>query len=670
MIGGRVIAPEGFLCLSKGAVYHFLQSDSARNRVRLILFADDGNDVSAQLVTISAVEFEEALENDLLICDNSSGIYPPWLEPVQGVAIPHLESLRRSKKESYDQKVDRRYMAIAELVSRFLEILASDNPNAIINAHAKSQRPQQNAGRLRFWFYSYIIFGHNKWALLPKFHRIGGWNRGDPSRVRKLGRPSSKGRKFGYPVTADMKEKILSGFLKFKSSYKTQESLYNVVLTREFKCVVHIKKDGTRVFGHPEGQPFPSQVQFKYWLKKMISPDALARELKGAHKKRAQSGSQGSFSERLTNVNQRVEFDGYYISEKLTGLTEGSAVDSFCVVRAVCGLSGAVVGIGFSEGKENMAAYRMALFSMAVDKVRFGELFGMEIKPGEWPCVGLSGGVVFDRGPGAGLKCEPEINWLGSFELTPVYSGQSKATVESSHPRDKKSFEQPTYFHSKLNFVEMAKREIFQVLWDNHTSDAGRRMSEEMLLTGFKPTPHNIWNYLDSRCRNSSIGMPFDTAVRTFLTQHSAMIQKDAVYFYGRKYRSQALMNTRVFDRVARNGAIKITAFAMTMCVRHIWVEVEGVLFELDIVRSASTLPGSIDISLQDLKEIDTMRRAGAAALREERPAMQQEYIDRFNRNTGEEWGSGVRKLGRAGKGAPAQRDIADYNRFRGQRNE
>ena len=670
MIGARVIAPMGFLCLSKGTVYHFLQSDSARNRVRLILFANDGRNISAHLITITTIEFEDALEHGLLICENPDGLYPPWLEPVQGVAVPHLESRRKSTKESYDQKVDRRYMAIAELAVRYAEILASDDPNGVINAHAKRQRPQQNAGRLRFWFYSYIIFGHNKWALLPKFHRIGGWNREDPSRVRKLGRPSPKGRKFGYPVTTDMKEKILSGFLKFKSSYKTQENLYNVVLTREFKCVVHTKKDGTRVFAHPEGQPFPSPVQFKYWLKKMTNPDALARELRGAHKKRGQSGSQGSFAERLSNVNQRVEFDGYYISEKLSGLTEGSAVDSFCVVRAVCGLSGAVVGIGFSEGKENMAAYRMALFSMAMDKVKFGELFGMEIKPGEWPCIGLSGSVVFDRGPGAGLKCEPEINWLGSFELTPVYSGQSKATVESSHPRDKKSLEQPTYFHSKLNVVQMAKREILQVLWDNHTSDAGRRMTEEMLLTGFKPTPHNIWTFLDSRCRNSSIGMPFDTAVRTFLTQHSAMIHRDAVYFYGRKYRSQALMNTRIFDRVARHGAIKITAFALTMCVRHIWVEVDGVLFELDFIRSASTLPGSIDISLQDLKEIDVQRRAGAAALREERPAIQQDYMERFNRNTGEEWGGGERKLGRAVKGASTQRDIADYNRFRGQRNE
>ncbi|CAG8870741.1 transposase [Pseudomonas fluorescens] len=670
IIGARVIAPEGFQSLLKGLTYHFLQSDSARNRARLVLFAEDGSDISADLITLTRIDFEAALEGGALIevCDGEA--YPPWLSHIQGISISHLESRRIYTKESYDQKVNRRYMAIAELVDRYQEILAADNPSAIINAHAKSQRPQQNSRRLRFWFYSYIVFGHNKWALLPRLHRIGGWSKEKPVGSRKLGRPARAGKKYGFPVTEEMKHMIISGFVKFKSAYTTQNKLYGDVLTKVFGCVVTTKKDGTRIYTHPAGKPFPSFDQFVYWVRKLISSAALARELKGASKARAQSGSEGSFAEQLSNLNQVVEFDGYNISEKLSGLTEGSAVDSFCVVRAVCGLSGAVVGIGFSEGKENMEAYRMALFSMAIDKVKFGELFGVQIKLGEWPCVGLSSNLIFDRGPGSNFECEAEISWLGTFELTPTHSGQSKATVESSHPREKQNRDQPTYYHSSLNFVEMSRREIYQVLIDNDTSDASRRMTEEMLLVGFTPTPRNIWRYLDDRGRNSSISKPFDEAVRTFLTKHPATIQKDAVYFYGRRYRSQALVNTRVFDRVARKGAIPTSVYAMTMCVRHIWIELDGALFELDFVRSASTLEGSIDISLQELKEIDGKRRSAVAALRDEKSAIQQDYMERFRRDTGKEWDSGQRITGRAAKGAAAQRDIADYNRFRGKRHE
>lgn len=664
MVGARIVAPQGYKCFEQGQNYHFLNSDSNRNRVRLVVFINESADLSAELITVTRIDFEDGLEQGLLL-ENGHDDYPPWLGPIQGYSVPHLESRRISKKESYGQKVDRRYMAISELVVRHRNILNSDNPNAIINAHAKNYKPQQNARRLRLCFYSYIVFGFNKWVLMPPLHRIGGWNRENHTHARKLGRPSPKGRKAGYPCTAEMKEKILSGFLRFRTAYGTQERLYSDVLTKEFGCTVVTKGD-SKTFSHPGGQPFPSFPQFRYWVSQLVSPKALAHELKGAHRARAQSGSEGSFAESLTNLNQRVEFDGYYISEKLSGITEGSAVDSFCVVRAVCGLSGAVVGIGFSEGRENMDAYKMALFSMAVDKVKFGELFGLEIKPGEWPSIGLSGNVVFDRGPGATYDCAPQINWLGSVELTPSFSGQSKATVESSHPRDKKTLDQPTYVHSRLNFVQMARREIIRVLSDNHSSDAATRMTEEMLLIGFRPTPLNIWNYLDSRGRNSSIGMPYNQAVRSFLTEHPATIHKDAVYFYGRKYRSQALINTRIFDRVARNGAISVSAFVLTMCVRHIWVEVEGLLYELDFVRAASTPEGSIDISLHDLKEIDKMRREGAADLRYERPAIQQDFRERFERDTGEEWDSGQRKLGRPAKGGAALRDTADFNRFRG----
>lgn len=663
MIGARIIALEGFQCLAKGVVYHFLHSDSDSNRVKLVHFNYASADITADLLMLPQNIFEEALENKALVEDGRDD-YPPWLKNIQGYSISFLEDRRSSTKENYNQKVDRRFMAISELVGKYREILSSDNPGAIINRHAKSQRPQQNAIRLRLWFYSYIVFGFNKWALMPLLHRIGGWNREENSSA-KHGRPHRKGQRYGYNCSPVMKEKILNGLLAYKDTAGTKAKLYSDILVKKFGCEIKVVK-GVKTFVQPNGEPFPSFGQMKYWAKKMIGPKNLALELNGKHKTRSQSGSAGSFAERLSNLCQRVEFDGYYISEKMSGITEGSAVDGFCVVRAVCGLSGAVVDIGFAEGRETMEAYKMALFSMALDKVKFCELFGLNVSSEEWPCYGLAGGVIFDRGSGATYGSEPEINWLGSIELTPTFSGQSKATVESSHPRDKKSLEQPTYFHSKLNFVLMARREILQVLADNQSSDASGRITEEMIINRVKPTPHGIWNFLDSRGRNSSIAMPFDEAVRTFLTEHPVTIRKDAVYFYGRKYRSAALIDTHVFDRVARSGSIKTTVFAITMCVRHIWIELDGLLYELDFMSTAATPEGTVDISLSVLKEIDKIRREAATDHRDEIPAIQQEYRDRFKKDTGVESDSGQRKKGRPTKDGAARRDIDDFNRFRG----
>lgn len=664
--GSRVIAPEGFLNLEQGTVYHFLVSDGGRNRVRLIEFRDDGKRIETHLIQLSRIDFEEAVENGWLLEDGQADSTPPWLRPVEGVAIDHLENRRASRKQSYEQRVNKRFTAISSLVKRQSEVLASDDPDAFINAHAKALRPHQNAARIRLWFYSYVVFGQSKWSLLPALHRIGAWNREGPGRKNKLGRPSRKGKRHGYRCDAEMQQKILDGFLKHKSAHRTQNKIYRAILTQNFGCVAVDPNSRKLEFKHPKGKPFPSFAQFRYWISKLISPKSLRVALKGAHGARAISGSEGSFSDSLINVNQRVEFDGYYISEKISGLTEGSAVDSFCVVRAVCVLSGMVLGIGFSEGKENMAAYRMAIYSMACDKVKFCEQFGIEITADQWPSAGLSGGFVFDRGPAAGYEAEPEINWLRSVELTPIYSGQSKATVESSHPRDKQTAGQPTYFHSRLDFVQMAKREILQVLKDNHTSDAGKRMDEEMILAGIRPTPHDIYCYWSMRGRDSSIGVPLDAAVRQFLEVRPAAIRRDGVYLYGRKYRSRALEETGIFDLVARQGVISTSAYVLVMCVRHIWIEVKGILYELDFVRTARTALGTIDISLRDLEEIDQIRRHGAADLRDERPAHEQHFEDMFQQNTGVDWDAGERKVGRASKGGSALRDTGDYNRLRG----
>ena len=85
--GSRIIAPEGFLNLVQGAVYHFLVSDGRRNRVRLIEFKDNGKSISTHPVQLSRIYFEEAVENGWLLEDGEANSSPPWLIPIEGVAI-------------------------------------------------------------------------------------------------------------------------------------------------------------------------------------------------------------------------------------------------------------------------------------------------------------------------------------------------------------------------------------------------------------------------------------------------------------------------------------------------------------------------------------------------------------------------------------------------------
>lgn len=670
--GSKLAAPEGFRGLPKDNEYFFLASDGMANRVRLVFFDDEGT--TARLITLSRPEFEYALINgDLVETGRESA--PPWLREINGVSIDHLEQTRVRPKESYDQKVNKRYLAIAELVVRAEEILASDNPEAVINAHAKDQSPVQNAARLRLWFFTYLVFGRTKWSLMPKLRSIGTGEREQSKDGKVLGRPPIDGRKCRFPATVEMKASILEGFTKYNDSNKTDIEIYGEVVIRQFGCRTMKNAKGNVQFYHPEGKPFPTWGQYNYWLGIMLGGKSYNKARRGPSGARAKAGFIGSFSDELLNVNQLVEFDGYYPKEKISGMLEGAASDAGCIVRGVCPLSSEVVALGFSEHKENMEGYRMALFCAAVGGVKYASLFGLTIKEDEWPSIGLPQNVVFDRGPGSTMGVpvrseavprEEMMDWLSRIELTPTHSGQSKASVESSHPRTKSNNDQPTHFHSALNFVELCKRHILQVVYENKKSNAADKMIDDMKRVGFKPSPNNIFRYYDSVGRNSATNVSFEYAVRKFLTPHPALIKRGGVYFYGRKYNSPKLIETQVFDRIATNGQIRVTAYVMVMCVRHIWMELEGILYELDFVRPASVHPDSVDISLSDLQTLDANLIRGGAQQREEQAALTQERNNRFFEATGKSWGSGTRKLGRPAKGDAAERDNADYKRTMG----
>jgi hypothetical protein len=665
IIGDKLYAPDGFRNLKNSTSYHFLSSNAVTNRVRLVWFSESQYEVSAVVETLSRDEFENALEDGSIKPDVNMDNFPFWLETIKGINHDFLENNRSNPLESYSAKITRRFNMISELLEQESLILNADDPDRIINAYVKTLTPKQSAKRVRAWFYIYIIFGRNRWALLPRFHKIGRWERERVAKSQKLGRHSKYGRGSGYSVDAEMKMLMVDGFVSHKKE-KVWWKIYNKVLVSSFECRVVKNIDCRAEFYQPEGKPYPTFNQFIYWVKKLTAPEKLAVELKGRNHARSQSGSTGSFAEMLTNLNQKVEFDGFYFVEKLSGINEGSSVDGFCVVRATCVLSGAIVGVGFAKGRESEEAYRMALFSMAIDKTKYGELFGIDIEEHEWPCRGLPANVIFDRGPAAGFDVGKEVRWLGALELTPTNSGQSKATVESSHPRKPRRSEMPSYFHSSHDFVRMSKRQIYQVLVDNQTSDASSRMTDDMLRARFTATPNNIWLYLDSRARNSGYSIPFEEAVRRFLTEYPVSIERDGVYFFKRKFSSPEFAATGAYDKAARGGQIKIKAYAMTMCVRHIWAEYKGKLYELFYHANVSVPEGTADISLYDLIELAELSKETRALGQDEQLAIQQYYRQRFLDNTSSEWDAGAQKSGKPKKDGASQRDNADYKRLTG----
>lgn len=659
--GSRLVVPDGFRGLSMDVVYYVLFNSPALNITRLVFFIDEGKRVTAHSLSIPSDEFESALIDGAIVDTGEVDFCPPWLLPFRGQLIENIEDRRKSHKRSYTEIVDQRYLTIAELVADSERIISSNDPNTDINRHARNFSPRQNTPRVRLWFYTYLTFGMSRWSLLPLYNRIGRWDRHAHPNQKKPGRPSCDGKRSGFVMTKKMEDECWDGYQELRQTAWTLDKKYRETIKKKFKCTSIRKGKNDFFFIQPQGLPFPSRWQFEYAIKKRSTRKQRRVGSIGVKRTKAVSGAAGSFAEMLTNLNQQVEFDGYNITEKLTGLTEGSAADGFCVVRAVCGLTGMVVGIGFSHGAENLEAYRMALFCMALDKRKFAELFGIYIEREEWPCIGLPMNLTFDRGPAACFDTEPEISWMTRLDLTPIYSGQSKATVESSHPRNKHKSDEPEYFHSALNYVEMAKREIRQVLKDNSTSNAEKRITEEMIIEGVEPSPLGMWDYLDSRFRNNGIAMSFEDAVRNFLPKHDATIKSDGVYLHGRKFRSPKFDETGAYDLVASDQVIHTTAYALNMCVRHIWIEYAGHLYELDFVRTALHSENAAEISLRELKELEKIASTARAKLAEKSLALAQYHEDRHEEDTGKRWNAGKHRRGKPKNNAATARDREDH---------
>lgn len=664
-IGDQLVVKTKYCGLLKGVDYYFLCSNSESKKVRLVIFQAFKSGYTVQLISIPRDDFEEGLVEGKIIHAKVQRKFPIWLSGLEGVDLTFVEQLRRSASKSYFEYVQERYSIIYEAIRKREEILRSDDLVRVLNKLASQPGRRQNPGRFKLWFFVYTLFGDNIWSLLPPFHNIGKWDREALGQTSRFGRRDLEGDPAQFNVDSEMKNKIRSGFSKYADPHETRMETYRAVIVNEFGCKSIFDQNGNIRFIHPSSKPFPSLDQFNYWVGKIFHAKDVREVIKGKYSARSQSGHIGRFTEGLSSVYEKVEFDGYYFNDKATALDGVTPISGYCVVRGVCGLSGAVLGVGFARGAENLEAYKMALFSMAINKAKFLSLFGYKTRLA-WPCEGLGPDVITDRGPGATLDVESEINWLSSFELTPSASGQSKATVEASHDRKKKVPDDKGHFHSKLDYLKLAKREIAKAIDHNHISDASGRMTPEMWKEGFFPTPHNIWSYLSQRGRSSARTMVFEDAVRKFLTSRPVTIKRDGIYLEGFNYFSSELESIGLFDFVARNGSISTSAFVMNMCVRNIWLDYEGRIYELSARYPMRVAEEEKYITIYELEEIAHLRAKTKAKQRHAASAVRDITNQDFHDSTGMEMNSGERKTGRHKRSLDVRRAEASQKKLLG----
>lgn len=677
-IGTQLFVFNGYKMLEKNIFYYFLRSDPVSERVTLVQYilcpsrrtrkGEPVANVEAQyrtvLIVLPRYHFEQGIQTGEIVASMPQSTMPPWLARYEGIDLGWSDENRRNARVRHEDRVDARLKHIQPLLDNEKEILSCDDPEKAINKFALECTPVQNAGRLRLWFLTYLLFGRNRFVLHYSIAAIGRWERSGSETVKR-GAPSIyKGKNHGYNVDDDMHKKIVEGFDRFARTGIAKRAIYQKSLQYIFKCRVAIDANRRRKYFHPSGAPFPSQYQFFYRITKEYGARTIAEVKIGRGRARVELvPSKGTFTESVCNLMERVEADGYFFEELPRGLIEGSPLPPLCQVRLRDVASGAIVGIGFSLGAERAAAYRMAAFCAAICKVKYCTLHGIDISSEEWPTIGLPIKYITDRGVGATATAfardaafKPVIR-----ELTPSYSGQSKAVIESSHLKTTSNLDAPSYIQSKLTPGQLIRREILRTVRDNDSMLVQSRLTSDLVNLVRNPTPIGIWEALDKLGRNDAQRISFEDAVRTFLSKVPVRVKADGVFLLGRRYDSEHLRATMILDKVARSQGLDMQAYYLDGCARYIWIQVEGQLVELELQLALRVQDQTKNVSLEELQQWEMHERRQRSIHDEHVNASMTEMRMRFEDETGKKWDSGTKKSGRARRGtSTAKREFAE----------
>jgi len=667
-IGMQLIVPHGYRSLLPGVRYYFLANNRRDGLVNLVFYSKTKTKYSTNLISISSVDFGYGLTSGLIRADENQLDMPPWMyECADGVLLKNKNWIGYAR-EKHKGLVGERLKKIEPLLDKVSEICRSEKPVRYINDLVNESGGKLNYGRVKNWFFAYVLHGNSCDALLPKFHRNGS-HAGDTGIKKwiRVGRKSKRiGKKGGFVSSSELITKIIEGFVRHAEIGRPMTKIYSIAIAKEFGCkTFENPATGLTEYYHPEGEPYPTFWQFKYRVSKEFSPHAIAMKIYGPKRAKAiLKADIGSFTENVGNLMERVEFDAYYLKERPRSFLGKEYLTRLCVVRAVDVLSGAIVGVGFSIDTEVAEAYKMCLFSMAMNKVEFCRLFGIEIGAKDWPFSGMSAMEVYDRGPAIKLLQERVDRNMVMVELTPSYSGQSKAIVEASHPRDMKDQESPFFRASHLDFIQMVKREIFRVLLDNKTSDVSSRITPEMVRAKVPPFPLAVWNYMESRGRTDAFPMKLEDAVKSFLVKVDVKINRKGAFLNGQHYHSAAFSETGIFDKAAKGQQLTLTGYVMTACVREIWVSLNGRLYQITAQLSINDDENQLYVSLEDLKDIESKRKEMNSAVRDHQLAGTTGAYSNFESQVGIPWNASDLIQGRPVKSVQAQKEIADIKKI------
>lgn len=655
--GSLLTAPTGYGTLISGIDYYLIANSNRLSHVALAWFTEayrqgkSSDRWRADIVCLDRLAFETGLESGLIATKERDKAFPPWLSRIEGLDPDALEELRASKKKSYREYASDRYRHIATLVENEVGLFTEANLYKALSAHARACKPGQHPDRIRLWYCTYQAFGQDLYALSPAFPGLGTWDRNkvaDPG--KKLGRPNVKdGPNSGYSAIP-LVPRIQAAYLKYAQPGRHMSDIYADALAYEFGCKTIRNTNGNIRYFHPQNAAFPTLSQFTYHIKQGFGLESIQKQKYGDARYRSRiAPSKGKFSEATANLLESIEADAYYSKERPTRLLSSEPGLPLAICRIACVTSGYIAGIGFSYGGERAEAYRAAMFFAVAPKDLMARIYALDINDDDFPCTGMSPKYISDRGAGHNAVAvmadddKPPIR-----DLAPSWMGQSKATVESSHPRDVEQDGAPSYVQSDLDMFELARREVQRAALDNQASDASARLTLEMIAAKTAANPNGVARYLISRGRVDAVSMRLDRAIRNFLTKATFDLDPSGLCLHGLRYDSDSYRASGL-DQLPRGcQRLAVSGYVLPMTVRIAWIEHEGRLIEVEGQLPIRDDPRQLHLSLTELQQTSGELKELLKEQRENAVAAKLEARNKFMEATGKQWNAGKHVAGRA----------------------
>lgn len=658
--GTQLTAPNGWGDWSKTEQFYFGGVYDAQVLIVSFYVHNDAWRVSVRHETSEV--FERALTGSpkKIVRNETQHTLPPWLEEFDDdVDFDSCEEYRyKKKKQKYSDQVQKRKSAIEPLLARQDEILSSGAPLSVITKIGRESAPTQHPYRLQLWFFAFILFAKNIWALKACCTAIGKWDRSDDKySQKKFGRPyKEKGSEYGWS-SLHFSEKVTNAYLSYCRQYKTMTAIHRRALIDNFGMIPEKHDSGRRSLIQPLNLPYPSYGQFRQIVVAAFGLTEVQTTLYGQVRCRNRAKvDEGSFVAQLKNVLERIEVDAYRCDDRPKAMFSNEAMPALIVARAVCVKTGAIVGVGFSLGGEKREAYRSMLLCMSLPKTTIAKIYGIPVEMLEWPMSGLSPSMLSDRGP-AGFE-----SLLDGLEKkipiksgTPSYQPRSKPTVEGSNPKSVGQEGAPSFILSDLDVPSMMRRELMRATQQNRSKDITSHMSEAELLDfhrlGLPATPQAYFCYLSDRLRTSGIKMSPVQAIKAFGKRVPLEVDGIGMVLHDRHYSSIPFRSEGLHLKAVKLRAKHLTGYTVELATRYVWVEFAGKLLELEAMKSGSSIGedyftplSALEAFGESLSEVKSRtRKSGQAAIVESE-------ID-FKKLTGIAWDAGVSRSGTPKKG-------------------